>query len=120
MRDLDPDDAGSRFLHKPAWRGRQLSRLETAADLELISVRSGADLGAIGQDTWLTWCAADDYPQTRAWAQCLRDEAPTAVGIAWLSKREPAGESCVVFADRLPPDPFLIAPGPLDPQGLRL
>lgn len=116
MRDLDPDDFGSRFLHKAAWKGRQISRLETTIDLTLITLRSGTDLGAIGQDTWLTWCTPDDYPQTRAWAQWLRHQHPTAAGIVWLSKREPAVESYSLFADRLPPDPFLAAPGPLDPK----
>lgn len=115
LRDLDPDDTGARFLHKPAWQGRQLSRLEITADVELITLRSGTDLGSIGQDTWLTWCAADDYPQTRAWAEWLRGQTPAAAGIAWLSKREPAVESYVLFGDRLPVNPFASSVGPLYP-----
>lgn len=116
LRDLDPDDTGARFLAKLYWRGRQLSRLETTNDLELVTLCSGTDLGAIGQDTWLTWCGPDDYPQTRAWAQWLRTEAPNAAGVTWLSKREPAVPSFVFFGDRLPLDPFSHSPGPLDPK----
>lgn len=116
LRDLDPDDTGGRFLPKPSWSARQLSRLETTSDLEMITLCSGTDLAAIGQDTWLTSCASDDYPQTRAWSQWLRGRSPTAAGIAWLSKREPATPSYVFFGDRVPTDPFTTTAGPLDPK----
>lgn len=115
LRDIPADDRGGRFLPKRGWRGRTLSRLETTTPLTLISLRSGTDLAAIGQDTWLTWCDAADYPQTRAWAHWQRTIAPTVAGLVWLSKREPGREAYIFFGDRCPPGTFTDAPGPLSP-----
>lgn len=115
LRDIPADDRGGRFLPKRAWRNRTVSRLETTTPLTLVSLRSGTDLAAIGQDTWLVWCDAADYPQTRAWAHWLRSIHPCAAGLVWLSKREPGKEAYVFFGDRCPPGTFIDAPGPLAP-----
>lgn len=115
LRDVDANDRGSRFLPKKYWRGRALSRLILTEDLTLITLRTGKQLGAIGQDTWLTTCDSDDYPQTRAWAHWLRAEAPGAQGIVWKSKREPAADALVLFGDRCAPGLVSPAPGPLAP-----
>lgn len=113
LRDIDANDRGARFLAKKYWCTRQLSRMQTTVPLPLISLRSGADLGAIGQDTWLTTCDPDDYPQSRAWAHWLRSIASDACGIIWVSKREPTAHAVVLFEDRCPPGAIVPAPGPL-------
>jgi hypothetical protein len=68
LRDLGPDDYGTRLVPRAAVAGRCISGLAVTADLPLISLRTGADLGTIGQDAWLTTAAAHEYAQTRAWA----------------------------------------------------
>jgi hypothetical protein len=113
LRDIDADDRGSRFLAKKYWRGRKLSRLITTQDVQVISLRTGKDLGAIAQDTWLTMCNAQDYPFTRDWARWLRDQAVDAAGIVWYSKREPGQESFVLFEDRCPTGLLENVPGPV-------
>jgi hypothetical protein len=113
LRDLPADDRGSRFLPRVLWRERQLSRIATTSELRLITLQSGEDLGAIGQDTWLTNCDADDYPQTRDWAHWLRAIDRDAHGIIWLSKREPGVPAVVLFEDRCPPGSLALASGPL-------
>lgn len=113
LRDLPANDRGARFLPRVLWCDRQLSRVATTTDLTLITLQSGSDLGAIGQDTWLTMCDADDYPQTRDWAHWLRGINQDAHGIIWLSKREPGVPVVVLFEDRCPPAVLAPSPGPL-------
>jgi hypothetical protein len=113
LRGLDANDRGSRLLIRERWHPRQLSRVSTTAELTVVTLKSGADLGAIGQDTWLTMCDPDDYPQTREWAHWLRRVDPGAQGIVWLSKREPGVPVLVLFEDRCPTDNLTAAPGPL-------
>ena len=113
LRDVEANDRGYRFLPKRVWGRRELSRIETTVDLEFVSLRTGQDLGAIGTDTWLTTSDADDYPQTRAWAQWLRHTRPSAVGLAWLSKREPGTTSYVVFGDSSPTAAFRLVSPPV-------
>jgi hypothetical protein len=113
LRDIPANDRGGRFLSRVRWHERQLSRVTTTGDLTLITLQTGADLGAIGQDTWLTMCDGDDYPQTRDWAHWLRGLVPTAQGIIWLSKREPGVPVLILFEDRCPADVLTPAPGPL-------
>ena len=113
LRDIPSNDRGYRFLPKAAWRGRQLSRLTNTMDLTLIALRTGKDLGAIGQDSWLTSCDADEYPQTREWSRWLRQHEPSAHGAAWLAKRDPGETVTVLWEDRCPPGTLIHAPGPL-------
>ncbi|HET9197264.1 MAG TPA: RES family NAD+ phosphorylase [Solirubrobacterales bacterium] len=113
LRDVPADDRGARFLAKKYWRGRGLSRFEVTRSLTLVSLVSGEDLGAIGQDTWLTTCDPGDYPQTRAWAHWLRRRREDAAGLVWLSKRQPGVRSFCLFGDRCPPGALVPAAGPL-------
>jgi len=113
LRDLPANDRGARFLPKESWRGRRLSRLELTQALRVVSLVSGEDLGAVGQDTWLTACDPDDYPQTRRWAHWLRRIEPAAAGMLWLSKRQPGSLSVCLFEDRVPPGSLVEAGGPL-------
>lgn len=75
-------------------------RLRTTCELQLVSLRSGVDLGAIAQDTWLTTAPASEYGLTRRWAAAIRDWAPFAQGLTWRSLREPDGFAYVLFGDR--------------------
>lgn len=113
LRDLDANDHGARFLAKQYWRRRQLSRMATTTDLELVALRTGTDLGAVGVGTWLVDCDADEYPQSRAWGHWVRSIAPHAAGFVWLSKREPGTDAFVFFDDRCPAGVFSPAPGPV-------
>jgi hypothetical protein len=113
LRDLPADDRGARFLAKKYWRSRRLSRLEVTRSLPVVSLVSGEDLGAIGQDTWLTTCGPDDYPQTRSWAHWIRRVETDAAGLLWLSKRQPGSLSVCLFGDRCPAGSLVEAAGPL-------
>jgi hypothetical protein len=102
LRDLTANDRGYRFLPKKTWRERSLTTVSLTTPLDVVDLRSGVALGAIGADPALTGCDSDEYPQTRSWARWLRTIAPTAAGIVWMSKREPMTECMVLFADRCP------------------
>lgn len=124
LRDIDPDDRGGRFLPRTAWRERTISVLRTTVDVQLLALRTGPELGAIGQDTWLTTCDSRDYAMTRAWAHWLREVAPDAAGIIWLSKRDPGEPVLALFDDRCPPGLLVRESGPTargvtfdDPEG---
>jgi len=118
MRDIPGDDRGYRFLPKKHWKGRELSRLTTTVALSLVALRTGTDLGGIGQDAWLTNCDADEYPHTRDWCRWLREQDPTTHGAAWLSKRDPGETVLILWEDRCPPGALVAAASPL-PGGCR-
>ncbi|WP_308340985.1 RES family NAD+ phosphorylase [Streptomyces sp. JJ36] len=104
-------DGGPRLLPRAAVARRCLSFLRLAAPTEVVSLMSGADLAAVGQDSWLVHAECPEYPQTRDWGHWIRDRAaPWAQGFVWPSKREPADRVSVLFDDRCP------AP-PLEPTG---
>lgn len=104
LRDLAPDEEGMRALSRQLVVGRKLSGLTLTKDLELVSLVSGKDLGAIGQDDWLVTAPAHQYPQTRAWAHWLRREAGWAHGLIWSAHRDPGGLAVLLFGDRCATD----------------
>jgi hypothetical protein len=104
LRDLAPDDYGMRALPRTAVTGRKVSCLVLTKDLQLVSLVTGRDLGAIGQDAWLVTAPAHQYPQTRAWAHWLRDHATWAHGFVWSSLRDPGSMAVVLFGDRCAAD----------------
>ena len=71
-------------------------------DLSLVSLRSGRDLAAVGQDGWLTGSPGSGYAMTRRWDSAIRAWAPWAVGLTWRSLREPEGFVYVFFGDCVP------------------
>ena len=102
LRDIPIDERGARLLPASRLSGLRIGWLRTTRALQLVSLRSGVDLAAIGQDTWLTMAPAAEYAMTRRWAAAIREWAPWAQGLTWRSHREPAGFAYVLFADRCP------------------
>ena len=119
LRDLHPDDTGIRQLPRSKITGRRISAIELTADLEVVTLRSGTDLGAVAQDTWLTTCDTRDYPQSRHWGHWIRTHAPTASGYVWRSKREPLHDAYVLFSDRIPVGAIVQTHHPSVPAGDR-
>ena len=106
LRDLPIDEHGARLLPRAGLSQLSISWLRSTVELYLVNLRSGTDLAAIGQDTWLTASAAADYAMTRRWSSAIRDWAPWASGLTWRSHREPDGFAFIFFADRCPDDCF--------------
>lgn len=106
LRDLPMDAWGARLLPGARLRDLRISWLRTTVEVELVTLRSGTALAAIGQDTWLTVAPAAEYPMTRRWASAIRTWAPWASGLTWRSLREPAGFAYVFFSDRSPENLF--------------
>ena len=104
LRDLPLDERGARLLPRVLLRNLRIGWLTTNLDIQLVNLRSGRDLAAIGQDTWLTTGPASDYELTREWASAIRDWAPWCSGLTWRSNREPEGFAYVLFEDGAPDD----------------
>jgi hypothetical protein len=102
LRDRPTNDHGARLLPHTATHGRRISWLRPTTDLRLVSLRSGRDLAAVAQDTWLVHCPANDYGKTRRWAHAIRLWAPWAQGFIWYSRFEPEGVAYILFGDRCP------------------
>ncbi len=100
LRDIQSDDRGVRALLTTRLHGLRIGWLRTSHELQLVSLRSGADLAAVGQDPWLTTASADQYEMTRRWATAIRGWAPWGQGLTWRSRREPEGFAFVLFGDR--------------------
>lgn len=106
LRDVPFDDTGARLLPKASLSSRRFGWLAPRFALELVSLRSGQDLAAVAQDTWLVHAPSRDYGFTRRWAHRIREWAPWAAGFVWYSRREPDGLAFVFFDDRCPADAF--------------
>ncbi len=102
LRDLPIDERGARLLPRVRLSHVSIGWLRTTLDVELVGLRSGAELAAVGQDSWLTSSSAADYANTRRWASAIRLWAPWARGLTWRSHREPEGFAYVFFGDRCP------------------
>ena len=104
LRDLPLDERGARLLPRARLRNLRIGWLAMTRDIQLVDLRSGQNLAAIGQDTWLTTGPASDYELTREWASAIRDWAPWCSGLTWRSHREPEGIAFILFEDRVPRD----------------
>jgi RES domain-containing protein len=100
LRDLHPDERGTRALTRRAVSDRKLSGLTLTRNLDLVSLIDGQDLAAVAQDAWLVTASAHEYAQTRAWAHWLRGQAPWAHGFIWSSLRDRGGMAIILFGDR--------------------
>ena len=101
LRDLRTDESGMRALPSQAVTGLCVSQINIESNLELVSLRSGHDLAAIGIDTRLTIGPSTEYPVTRRWSAAIREWADWALGLTWRSGREPDGFAFVFFGDRI-------------------
>jgi hypothetical protein len=117
LRDLSPDSTGPRLLPVAKVKGRRVSAISVQVDLELVSLCSGVDLGALSQDTWLTTCEPRDYAQTRHWGHWIRAHVTDACGFQWMSRREPVKPSYVLFEDRMPTNAIVACADPSVPSG---
>lgn len=98
-------DGGPRVLPRAGVVRKRFTFLRLAADVTVVSLMSGADLAAVGQDSWLVQAEAAEYPWTRNWGHWIRDRTePWAQGFVWPSKREPADRAVILFADRCATD----------------
>lgn len=104
LRDLPLDERGARLLPRARLQNLRIGWVAATHDLQLVDLRSGRDLAAVGQDTWMTAGPASDYELTRAWASAIRGWAPWCSGLTWRSHREPEGFAYVLFEDRVPDD----------------
>ena len=98
LRELEPDETGMRAVSHTMVRSRRLSGVVLTRDLPVVSLVTGKDLAAVGQDAWLV--TATEYSQTRAWARWLRGEAKWAYGLIWPSLRDPGSMAVILFGDR--------------------
>lgn len=100
LRDLHPDESGTRALTRGHVAERQISGLTLTRDLDLLSLITGEDLAAVAQDAWLVIASGHEYAQTRGWAHWLRGQAPWAHGFIWSSLRDRGGLAIILFGDR--------------------
>ncbi|WP_420625417.1 RES family NAD+ phosphorylase [Candidatus Poriferisodalis sp.] len=101
LRDLPSDDYGIRSLPADQLLGKCVSQLRVDSDLDLVDLRSGRDLGAIGTDPRLTSGTSTGYDVTREWSAAIRRWSDWAQGLVWRSSREPEGLAYVFFGDRV-------------------
>ena len=102
--DLPLNERAARLLPFARLRNLRIGWLTTNRDTRLVDLRSGRDLAAIGQDTWLTTGPASDYELTRAWASAILEWAAWCSGLTWRSHREPEGFAYILLEDRMPDD----------------
>lgn len=104
LRNLAPDEQAKRLVPLAALAGRRLSGLALTRNLNLVSLISGQDLAAIGQDAWLVTGYGPDYEHTSKWGHWLRRQARWAHGFVWESLRNRGGLVVVLFGDRCAAD----------------
>ncbi|MEU4116068.1 RES family NAD+ phosphorylase [Kitasatospora sp. NPDC028055] len=106
LRSVPFDPGGTpRLVPRAAVRGRRLSFLRLAAELDVVSLVTGRELASVAQDSWLVQAEAAEYPFTRDWGHWIREHTdPWAQGFLWPSKREPGDRVVVLFGDRCVPD----------------
>jgi hypothetical protein len=85
---------------RSALKDRVLSTVESTADIAMISLRTEADLAAVGQSQWLVRARPVEYPLTRRRVRALRSAHPWAEGLIWYSRKDPEEQSVVLFGDR--------------------
>lgn len=99
VRDLDFSVTATRILPRRALRTKTASVVRTTRDLDLLSLVTGPDLAAIGQDSWLTSARGPEFDLTRRWAAWLRDRVRWAQGIVWQSSVDLPKPTMVLFGD---------------------
>ncbi|MDQ2879861.1 MAG: hypothetical protein M3Y48_00990 [Actinomycetota bacterium] len=106
LRSVELSPTGYRMVRRVTVAGQCATALITAVELELVSLRSAADLAAVAQDVWLIHADEVHDPMTRRWASWIRSQAPWASGFIWPPRRAADHQLVVLFADRCKADIF--------------
>jgi hypothetical protein len=99
VRDLDFSVTATRILPRKALQTQTASVVRTTTDLNLLSLVTGPDLAAVGQDSWLSSARGHDLELTRRWAVWLRDRVRWAQGFVWQSSVDLPKPTVVLFGD---------------------
>jgi hypothetical protein len=97
--DLDFSATATRMLRRKALQKQTASVCRTTTDLDLLSLVSGPDLAAVGQDGWLLSARGADLDLTRRWAVWLRERVRWAQGFVWQSSVDMPKTTMVLFGD---------------------
>lgn len=108
LRNVPFNGRGYRPVLRAGVNGRRASVVETVQALNLVDLCSAEALAAVAQDSWLIQADPADFHATRRWATWIREQAPTAHGLIWPSKRLHAHPALALFGDRCP-DGCLVA-----------
>ncbi len=103
LRDLDFSATATRILPRRAVLGRTVSAVRTTEDLDLLSLVTGPDLAAVGQDGGLISARGSEFDLTRRWAAWSRDKAGWARGMVWQSSVDLPKPTVVLFGDACGP-----------------
>jgi hypothetical protein len=101
-RSIPFNHHGTRLVLRRTIAGQCISALRVIKPLTLISLMTAEDLASAYQDEWLVQADPAEYPQTRRWGTWLRQQEPSAQGIAWPSRRNIGHQALVLFGDRCP------------------
>lgn len=104
LRSLPFNESGIRILPRAMVKGRRISAMVVAAEMRLLALLTTTHLAAVGQDEWLVHADPPEYGKTRRWAHWLRQQAPSAHGMIWPSKRDLGEKALILFGDRCQPD----------------
>ncbi|MEV7215775.1 RES family NAD+ phosphorylase [Kitasatospora cineracea] len=83
-----------------AAHGRSLSCLRVRHDLNLVTLRTGADLAAVRQEATMLEDERN-YAVSRRWSSEIRAQAPDAQGLLWDSRRNRGEDVMVLYRDRV-------------------
>jgi hypothetical protein len=96
-----------RALDYSDFEGLSISELRVDTEFELVGLCDWNTLADWGADAWLVRCDENEYPLTRRWVPYFRRNSPSAVGMAWPSKRIDewlgpmhASHALIFFGDR--------------------
>jgi RES domain/TIR domain len=97
--NLDFTATATRRLRRKEFEKNSASVCRTTTELNLLSLRTGPDLAAVGQDGWLLSARGKDFDLTRRWAAWLRERARWAQGFVWQSGVDMPKPTMVLFGD---------------------
>lgn len=90
---------GYRVIPRQEVRKRRISAVEVVRPLTLVSLRTGPDLAAAALSVWLVHSGCT-YGESRSIAHWLRERAPWAAGLIWMSTIDLGRPAVVLFGDR--------------------
>lgn len=101
LRDAAFTDSGTRTVLACAIAPLGCVPIEVTHAVQLVDLRGGRALAALGATAALVHSPERDYPVTRRWARRIREWCPDVMGLVWRSRWEPDGDAYVLFGDRL-------------------